>query len=128
MSNLKIHYQISTTELTNESNFKSSDFIIKITSGQVYDLNDGSGNLGIDSEYKVYKSEADRVAGFMPFKLVNAEGKRVANSIGFSLEPWSNFISTDNYTDIQKAIITDLFGVPAENITVVPDTPETPAE
>ena len=121
MSNLKIHYQINGTELTEDSGFKGSDFIFKMATSIPFDI--GEGNLGVNCEYRCYKSEADRVAGFNPFKLFN-NGIRVINISNFSLAPWGNNFGTDNYTDVEKAMISETFNVPLENITVVADTPE----
>lgn len=119
MANLKIHYQINDFQLTQDSNFKGSNFIFKMTSSIPFDLPDG--NLGINTEYRVYQNEQDMIDGFLAFKCY-ANGKRVKNMENFSLEPWGNEFSTDNYTQVQMAIINEYFGVPLEKITVVADT------
>jgi len=119
MANIKVHYQINDFELQTDSNFKGKDFIFKINSSIPFDLPDG--NLGINSDYKVYATEQDMIDGFLPFKLY-ANGERVVNFSNFSLEPWDNEFSTNNFTEVQKQIIADYFEVPLDKITVVADT------
>jgi hypothetical protein len=120
MTNLKIHYKIDNFELTTDSNFKGSNFIFKMTTPNVpFDLPDG--NLGINTDYKVWQSEQDMIDGISPFKLRNADG-RVVNFPNYSLEPWGNDFSTANFTLVQSQIIADYFGVPLEKIIVVQDT------
>lgn len=119
MTNLKVHYQINDFQLQTDSNFTGNNFIFKMTSSIPFDLPDG--NLGINTDYKVYGSEQDMIDGYLPFKLY-ANGSRVVNFSDYSLEPWNNEFSTNNYTDVQKQIIADYFGVPLAKITVVADT------
>ena len=118
MSNLKIHYQVTNTELTNESGFTANDFIFKMATSIPFQLE--NGDLAVNCEYRVYKSAADMAAGLKPFKLMN-NGERVVNISNFSLAPWGNVFGTDNYTAVEKQMIKDTFGVLLGNLTVVND-------
>ncbi len=117
MANIRVHYQINDFQLQDESNFTGNNFVFRMDTPNVpFGLPDG--NLGINTDYKVYKSKQDMIDGFSPFKLY-ANGKRIVNFLNFSLEPWDNEFSTNNFTDVHKQIISDYFGVPLDKITVV---------
>lgn len=116
MANLKIHYQITGTDLVNESGFTANDYVFKMATSIPFQME--GGDLGVNCEYRVYRSKADMDAGLKPFKL-NVAGVRVVNISNFSLAPWGNAFGTDNYTDVEKAMISETFNVPLENITVV---------
>ena len=116
--NLKIYYQINGTLLRSDNGYGNSNMIIKVESGIPYSGEDG--NLLVDSDYKAYKSKADKDAGYIPYK-INKNGDRIVNILQYSLAPWNNVFSTENYTEVQMQMISDTFGVPLANISVHQD-------
>ena len=56
MANIRVHYQINDFQLQDESNFTGNNFVFRMDTPNVpFGLPDG--NLGINTDYKVYKSK-----------------------------------------------------------------------